>query len=134
MELALTLIEVLSTNQLIRTPEGVAIWLEVQALFPDAIGHADLPEKSHSWKHGDPLHRKDSISLADIMKDAKPKQTSSDGPSESQGTGMWSSQLHFAWGVVFGELYKEFDQPKDGKKKGRRIEFKTFWLQVVDGE
>ena len=133
-KLASILIQELSTHELIRTPEGVAIWLEVRSLFPGAVSHTDVSEKSRSWKHGDPLHHKASSSLADIMKDAKLKQTDPESQAESQGTGMWSAQLHFAWDVVLRELYQESYPLTEGKDKTRRISFKSFWLQVVDGE
>ncbi|KAK4939403.1 DNA-directed DNA polymerase [Elasticomyces elasticus] len=129
---AVDAIETLSTNKLIRTPEGVAIWLTTVRVFP----HAKLPKST--WKHGDPLARKDVALLADILKDAR-TQPEADPDSEAQGSARWSANLHFAWDVVLGELIRDFPTTVDGDKNGtngtkknERITFEMFWKKVVD--
>ena len=115
----------MKTNNLIRTPEGVAVWLEVKNCYPNAA----LPK--HVWKHRDPLHKEESAALAEVMKDAKAKQQPD--PTESaapQGAGTWSQQLHFSWDVVFRELYLSADT--NVKDSTNRIIFKNFWTDVVD--
>ena len=108
----------LDRHKLLRTPEGVAIWLSQE----DANAK-DL--RSHSlWKHGSPLSKKGISTLADIMKDAKPQQADSDGNMDSQGKAMWSPQLHFAWDLVLRELYQQ--------APGNRMSFNDFWARVVD--
>ncbi|KAI1610550.1 DNA polymerase phi subunit [Exophiala viscosa] len=129
---AVDAIETLSANKLIRTPEGVAIWLTTVRVFP----HAKLPKST--WKHGDPLAKKDVVLLADILKDAR-TQPEADSDSEAQGSARWSASLHFAWDVVLGELIRESSPPVDGNKnatngtkKNERITFDIFWKKVVD--
>lgn len=126
-EFALTIIEALKSNNLVRTPEGVAVWLEVKSCYPDAA----LPE--NVWKHRDPLCKDEATSLAEVMRDASGKQQPScDDSTASQGAGTWSQQLHFAWDVVLRELYSAIDG--EGKGSSKRIKFLKFWTDVVDSK
>ena len=113
-------IDALGRYKLLRTPEGVAIWLRQQ--------HANAKElRFHSfWKHESPLSKKGVSTLAEIMKDAKPQKADPDGNLDSQGKAMWSPQLHFAWDLVLQELYQDKQISDD------RVSFKDFWLRVVD--
>jgi DNA polymerase phi len=112
------LVLTLARHKLLRTPEGVAIWLSQE----DASGGGLHMHKV--WKHDSPLSKKGVSTLANIMKDAKPQQAESDGDMDSQGKAMWSPQLHFAWDLLFRELYQEATND--------RVSFKDFWFQVVD--
>jgi len=127
---AVDAIETLSANKLIRTPEGVAIWLTIVRVFPQA----KLPKTT--WKHGDPLAKKDVSLLADILKDAR-TQPEADQDAEAQGSARWSASLHFAWDVVLAELIRPtVDGSKNGTngtKKNERLTFDVFWKKVVDG-
>jgi DNA polymerase phi len=111
------LIKALVHHKLLRTPEGVAIWLNQEETNRRALQLDGL------WKHGSPLSRKGVSTLADIMKDAKPQQADSDGNLDSQGKAMWSPQLHFVWDLVLRQLYQEASDD--------RVSFKDFWLRVV---
>jgi DNA polymerase phi len=126
-EFALTLIDSLKANNLIRTPEGVAVWLEVKNRYPDVV----LPKSV--WKHRDPLNKDEATALADVMKDAKAKQQpQSDESFAAQGAGTWSQQLHFSWDVVLPELYAPARE--DAKVRSKRMNFAKFWADVVDSE
>lgn len=114
------LIQALARHKLLRTPEGVAVWLNQDNANMKTLRLDGL------WKHGSPLARKGVSTLADIMKDAKPQQADSDRDEDSQGKAMWSPQLHFAWGLVLHVLYEEASDD--------RVSFKDFWLRVVDRE
>lgn len=120
-EFAVEVIEKLAAHKLVRSPEGLAIWLTAERLFLTA----KLPKSV--WKNGDPLAKKDVNVLADILKDARGH---SDQPEElePQGSARWSANLHFAWDVVLDELFRE-----DGKNK-KRISFDLFWDTVVDSK
>lgn len=108
-----------------RTPEGVAIWLEVSQHFP----HASLPKKV--WKHRDPLAKGEVQNLAQVMKDARPKHESGDKPEKQpQGTGAWSQQLHFSWDIVLREIFAE---PHPKTESSKRPRFAKFWNTVVAG-
>lgn len=125
-----TAIEQLCSNDLARTPEGVAIWLTVKDLFPDA----KLP--SGVWQHDDPLHVKEKRNLSKVMKEAWGSEDSSGKePGNSRISGVWSSKLHFTWDVILVRLYSQGTQEKKEKtSKSARAGFIDFWTEVVDGK
>jgi DNA polymerase phi len=109
-------LKTMASTNIIRTPEGVAVWLAAKQQYPDA----NLSE--HVWKHKHPLAKKGVQSLAEIMKDAKPQQ--SDDKHEVQGAAVWSATLHFAWKVVLAFLYKNNGH--------QNLDFSAFWKGVVE--
>lgn len=119
------LVSLLSHN-LIRTPEGVAIWLAVKQRFSGVRFPKDI------WKHDNPLYKKDKSLLAKAMRDATPKHDDDDNTHRAQGGAVWKAQLHFAWKTVLDSLYSNTDesgQPRDAKL----ITFEHFWTEAVDG-
>ena len=134
-DFALDMVEKLTAHKLIRTPEGLAIWLEVSEAFPDA----KLPK--HIWKHRDPLSKKDISLLADVLKDAKTRDNSDEDEHKSQGKAIWSAQLHFAWDVVLSRLYQQTEpiskahvNGNKGKSDHKSVDLDTFWIKAVDGK
>ncbi|KAE8373088.1 DNA polymerase phi-domain-containing protein [Aspergillus bertholletiae] len=118
-------LEHLCTNELARTPEGVAIWLAAKDLFPKV----KLPTKV--WKHDDPLDAKERNQLAKVMKES----SVSEGEGENKGSnakqsGVWNSKLHFAWDAVLSRLSEA--SAKESKSKTSRLSFIDFWAEVVD--
>ena len=134
-DFALSVIGNLTAHKLIRTPEGLAIWLEVSQAFPDAKLPKDV------WKHRDPLSKKDVTLLADVLKDAKTRSNSDEDEHKSQGRAIWSAQLHFAWDVVLARLYELANHSHNGevnhktnKKDHKVIDLADFWTKAVEGE
>lgn len=131
---AVEIIESLATNRLIRTPEGVAIWLATMRRFPQAKLLASV------WKHDDPLAIQDVKLLADILKDARAQPDQSHAELDAQGSARWSANLHFAWDVVLDELFRDPNlQPVEDRNgsmatSNKRVSFDLFWRIVVDGE
>jgi DNA polymerase phi len=134
-DFALDVVEKLTAHKMIRTPEGLAIWLEVSQAFPDTKLPKDV------WKHRDPLSKKDITLLADVLKDAKTRSNSDEDEHKSQGRAVWSAQLHFAWDVVLACLYNlsgytlsgELDRSHP-KKDHKTIDLSYFWTNAVEGE
>jgi DNA polymerase phi len=127
---AAEIIDKLAAHKLIRTPEGLAIWLTISRLYP----HAKLPQV---WKHDDPLAKKDINVLADLLKDARAQSDQADTDQGAQGSARWSANLHFAWDVVLGEMFRDGASAQNGKeptRKGKRAPFDLFWKTVVDGK
>lgn len=118
-------LERLCTNDLARTPEGVAIWLAVKDLFPKV----KLPSKV--WKHEDPLDTKERNQLAKVMKESSVSETEGENRgSNPKSSGVWNSKLHFAWDAVLSRLSET--SAKESKSKSSRLSFVDFWTEVVD--
>ncbi|KAJ6141553.1 hypothetical protein N7470_009943 [Penicillium chermesinum] len=116
----------LSAYDLVRCPEGVAVWLAVKDMFPNA----SLPSKA--WKHDDPLDPKERSSLSKIMKE------SSSGDSQAAArvipNPLECGILSF---ILLGMLLfsRTSDVSRDTKSKSSkssRLSFTDFWVEVVD--
>ncbi|KAL4955548.1 DNA polymerase phi-domain-containing protein [Aspergillus filifer] len=121
LKLVETALELLVSNDLARTPEGVAIWLAARDLFPSI----NFPAKV--WKHDDPLDSKERSQLTKAMKESSSGEAEGEGEKSAKASGVWNSKLHFAWDAVMGSLNKEKES-----KKGSRLGFACFWTEVVD--
>ncbi|KAE8412399.1 DNA polymerase phi-domain-containing protein [Aspergillus pseudocaelatus] len=118
-------LERLCTNDLARTPEGVAIWLAVKDLFPKV----KLPSKV--WKHEDPLDTKERSQLAKVMKESSVSEAEGENKgSNPKSSGVWNSKLHFAWDAVLSRLSET--SANESKSKSSRLSFVDFWTEVVD--
>ncbi|KAK6366867.1 DNA-directed DNA polymerase [Exophiala oligosperma] len=131
-EFAINAVEVLDAKKIVRSPEGLALWLTITTHFPRA------KLLNSVWKYGDPLAMKNAKLLADVLKDAR-TLPQDDSDIEAQGSARWSQQLHFAWDVVLSQLSREHTtSPNDSKNgtdkssKHERITFEIFWQKVVD--
>ncbi|TKA80711.1 hypothetical protein B0A49_01114 [Cryomyces minteri] len=118
-------IERLTSNDMFKTPEGLAIWLTSQSLFP-AI---DLP--SDVWHQKDPLCIKERVTLAKVMREnAREKPAKVDDKTlsnkKTDTTGTPQPQMHFAWEVILSHLYRRADS------KAEALDFSKFWTEVVD--
>lgn len=125
-------LECLSQHELVRTPEGVAIWLAAKDLFPNA----SFPSKA--WKHDDPLDEKERNQLAKVMKDSSSTETGKESQENKlKSSGVWNSKLHFAWDAVINRF---MDVPANGDRKSKkgfsssRLSFVDFWTEVVDSK
>ena len=121
-------LEQLSANDLVRTPEGISIWLACEDLFPSAM----LPK---FWKYDDPLDSSESGTLAKIMKESSLGQESNENEkhrNNNKSSGVWNPKLHFAWDAVLTRLSD--GTKKEKSKSSRRLSFEDFWKEVVDGK
>ncbi|KAL4736131.1 DNA polymerase phi-domain-containing protein [Aspergillus similis] len=117
-ELVEVAIERLCSNDLARTPEGVAIWLASKDLF------SDIKFVSKVWKHDDPLDSKERNQLAKVMKESS-TETDGEGDKGTKASGFWNSKLHFAWDAALASL--------NGTKGSKsRLNFVDFWTEIVD--
>ena len=124
---AQTIIDKLIANGLAKCPEGVAIWLGIQSIFPGV----SLP--SSVWQHESPLYRKEKASLSKILKEA-----STTGPLQPEANSKiaqnssWSPNLHFAWDVVLSAIL--LPDSTNQSKSLKLITFADFWTEAVDSE
>ncbi|KAL9618860.1 MAG: hypothetical protein Q9160_006450 [Pyrenula sp. 1 TL-2023] len=122
VQLVEAVLQALAKHNMIRTPEGVAIWLLVKEQYPSA----NFPRKT--WKHDDPLHAGEKTLLADVMRDAAPKKPLGEGQPMSEGSGLWSPQLHFSWDMVL----QTFEKGNSSQRKSQRTSFAAFWEETID--
>lgn len=120
-------------NDMVKSPEGVAIWLAVKDTYPTAT----FP--SNCWKHDDPLNTREQASLSKVMKESSKDADSNQG-KEQQGlktSGSWNPKLHFAWDVILTKFYEVSatnGASKDRSSKSSRLGFREFWTEVVDSK
>ncbi|KAL4945666.1 hypothetical protein BDV06DRAFT_230140 [Aspergillus oleicola] len=119
-----TVLELLCSNDLARTPEGVAIWLAVRDLFPGI----NFPSKI--WKNDDPLESKERNQLAKAMKESSSGESEGEGEKSAKASGVWNSKLHFAWDAALTSLNSAQKESKKGPSN--RLVFADFWTEVVD--
>ena len=100
-------------HNLVKTPEGVAIWLAALEVptkleFPEGV-----------WQHGSPIHIKEKATLSKIMKGSSDPKAE----AESQKSGVWNPKLHFAWEIILPKMYAQ-----------DAFTFSDIWTEVVDSE
>ena len=105
----------LEQHRLVRTIDGVRIWLQLQEDLPEAKLPRDV------WTSDDPLSIKDLPVLKKALLDTRASNTDAD---DTLGTSIWSQKLHEAWTLVFRRLSKH--QPKG------QVPLKDFWQAVVE--
>lgn len=108
------LIDSWAAKNLVKTPEGVALWLTIKATFPGA----KLP-KGH-WHHNNPLSAQDRPLLTKAL-----LKTEVDTDNQASGTkrksGTRQTMPNFAWAVILAYLYEQ----------NREKEFVQFWEECV---
>ncbi|ORY11817.1 DNA polymerase phi-domain-containing protein [Clohesyomyces aquaticus] len=120
------LIEHLASFQLSNTPEGVAIWLTVRAVFPEAV----LPEQT--WHKKDPLHKKERSRLAKVLKeDFGSTSDGKDGPAIKSAAA--NPNPIFAWDVVLEEILQRDQRQRSKNDDSSKLQFAQFWVETVDG-
>lgn len=107
---------------LIRTPEGIALWIITSLEFPQV----KLPRGI--WLNENPMHRKEKTKLATILKETSNTSLDPNGgdPNVFQN-GVWTSRLHFAWDVVLGRVLG-MQSPESSKD----LDLISFWDECVD--
>ncbi|BCR92698.1 DNA-directed DNA polymerase POL5 [Aspergillus chevalieri] len=117
-------LERLSSFELVRTPEGVAIWLAAKDLFPKA----NFPGKA--WKHDHPLDARERNQLAKVLKESSVGTEDENQENKPKSTGVWNSKLHFAWDAVLSRIPAA--KETKSKKESSHLTFLDFWTDVVD--
>ncbi len=111
-----TVLQVMAEAKLLKTAEGVGIWLSVQQLSPEVA----MP--SNIWRDNDPLHIKERQTLSKILLDL-----SEDG-QPAKGAGSRQSLPSFAWPIIFDRLNKHRSYQDDDKDSSA---FSKFWKACV---
>ena len=109
-------------NGLLKSPEGIAIWIATRRNFPKL----KLPPSV--YHDDDPLHKKEKSTVARILKEGSSISVSEQDDEQTQQSyaGVWNARLNFAWQVVFDELAQR-------SEKGS-FRFADLWKEAVEGE
>ena len=114
---AQSIIDRLQSNGLWKSLEGVALWIAAQDTFPALRMPDDI------FRHSDPLSRSERPMLIKILKQTDATNESGNDQMEARA-GVWTSNLHFAWEIIFASCMEEVQG---------RVLFNDLWKEVVDG-
>ena len=120
-----SLLDKLHSNGLIKTPEGVVIWIAVSSIFLTAQKPKGI------WTNDDPLNPDEKLRLAHILKEASVEISAGEDQFISQN-GTWNSKLHFAWDVIVETLLSE--DTIVTTRHHKRMTFADFWVEAVDSK
>ena len=126
-----SIVQKIQFHGLAKTPEGVAVWVAVNAKYPSMA----LP--SGVWHKGDPLNRKEQFKLAQILKEAGPASSAqAEDDQKTAETGQWNAKVHFAWHAVLSQLLgtSSTKHQENSSKPSSRITIEQFWDECVDSE
>ena len=107
------LLSTLHEHHLLKTPEGVALWLSIGSHWP-----AVLPRGV--WHKKDPLSSDEALQLRKIMQGGSIAESEQPTNGKASKPGARQSQPSFAWKIVLSHLHQR-------KEK----HFKRFWDEVV---
>lgn len=118
--------ERLVSYKLANTPEGIALWLALQA----------RPEPSlpaNVWHDNDPLSAKNRPKLIKVLK-GDIQDSSENGESDTIKAAATSVNPQFAWNVILSKLLQGDNESKTARTDASKSQFGQLWLGVVDGK
>ncbi|KAF2134505.1 hypothetical protein P153DRAFT_391844 [Dothidotthia symphoricarpi CBS 119687] len=118
------MVERLSTFKLVSTPEGVAVWLTVQASYENALLEG-------VWHQKDPLDKKERTRLAKTLKENF-RGESANGKDDDVKSGAANPNPTFAWDLVLSEMLRRDELIRAKGKETPKMDFPQFWLDTVD--
>lgn len=110
------ILQAAALRKLLKTPEGVGLWITVQHQYADAT----LPSKI--WRSDDPLSPENMEALAKAL-----SETSDDGDISARQGGTRQSTPSFAWKVILSQLVRK---TRKSVSKGE-AQLATFWRVCV---
>ena len=121
------LVHKLRSQHWLYTPEGVAIWLVLQDVFPKV----SLPDGV--WHRNTPLDRKEKNRLAKILTGANDSLTPPDEDQVHPVDGRWSPNVHFAWQAVVSRLFAKQKAASTSKTNtSKLLQFGVLWEATFD--
>jgi len=127
-EVARKVLDAMQELGVLKTPEGVVMWLE----FAKHMKNVVFPPKV--WHKENPLHAKEMATVTKILHSVK----LSDDDDTKESSGARQVAPHFAWTIILQHLMSTPDKALKTKtpvtEPGMNKAFKQFWLEAVDGE
>ena len=115
------ILQKMKSANLLRTAEGVAVWLTVVQLFPETT----LPKSV--WHHNDPLASKERSVLSKLLRDNVSADINDSDTARSQ-TGIPQNTPSFAWSIVLSEFFRRY------QVNLKESIFTKFWVEAVDSK
>lgn len=124
------IVDKIQENGLIKTPEGVAVWIATTESSPDVR----LPKGE--WKYDNPLHQKGKNTLAVILKETSKVHSDHDGSdSKISQKGNWNSKLHFSWEIIISHILgRRSCVDMHQTESLNELDMASFWYECVDSE
>lgn len=109
---------------IVKTSEGVGVWLALQAHSPGVAAPKDI------WTKNSPLLATNLATLAKVLKES--------GSKEAEGAkqkGSWSPKLGFVWNFVLDVYFSDSKPWKTVRESKHGVPaWADFWKTVVDGK
>ena len=125
---ASTIIRNVCSHGRAKTPEGLALWLEILVKLPGL----KLPK--NVWYHRDPLCKKELSTVAKILKRERvaSNQDAVEAPTPMK-TGMRQTGLHVAWSTILDAFVLRIESQSQGDdERSADAAFATFWSEAVE--
>lgn len=114
------MLQKLHDAKLLKTPEGLAIWMTASRLFPKATFPTGV------WHKQDPLCPKEQSALVGILRGSGEEHAREDPDNAKAQRGAPQAMPSFAWPVVLTAVIE-----RDSIKVDKPI-FPRFWIEAVD--
>ncbi|KAF2670802.1 hypothetical protein BT63DRAFT_385205 [Microthyrium microscopicum] len=122
-------VEKLASGAILKTPEGVAIWLTAQT----TKGNSTLKFPASAWIHDDPLHADNRSQLLKAMRDQIDTKQPVDSENGKAKSGHWQQSVNFSWEVVLARAIEVSDpEDTDSPKEAEANKFRSIWTGLVD--
>jgi DNA polymerase phi len=112
----------LQDSGLLKSPEGVAVWLTVQKSIPTFKGFPN-----DVWIENNPIDPRNRRELSKAMREQNVPDI--DDPQGLESPGFWQQSIHFSWALVLQQGMSEDPEVRLGYDK-----FRDLWIGLVDGE
>lgn len=124
------LLQSMCSNSLAHTPEGIAIWLQVQC----ASSETKLPK--HVWNHRQPFSYKELPSVIKIMRHGEDPDRETDPSNKAVDlSGVKQTTPSFYWTSILGNLVKlvQANEKQVSTESGYRSTiYASFWSDAID--
>ncbi|OCL14037.1 hypothetical protein AOQ84DRAFT_429109 [Glonium stellatum] len=120
------IVQRLSSYNIAKTPEGIAIWLTILSVFSEDVLPDDI------WRKKDPLCTKERRVLANVMRENFTNVSDNEDSGKMIKSGSAHSNPSFAWDVVLATIMERTGNRKGGLQHAEQSDFSKFWVDVVD--
>lgn len=119
------LTERLVSYKLANTPDGIAIWLALQASHGSTL-------PANVWHDNDPLSMKNRPKLIKVLK-GDIQNAPDGGESDAIKSAAANANPQFAWNAILSKVLQMDSESKAAQTDASKSQFGQLWLGIVDG-